>query len=181
MNQFLYDAIAFVLRDTPLAMLILALVLGTLRWALFGKKRRNISMPEAFLRPLFVLAVGVSGFWGAYWHGLHPAETAAFIGWKPSPFQWEVAMANLAMGVCGLLCWRASRSFRLATAVMVVCFLWGAAVGHVRQMIEAGNFAPGNAGAIFYTDLLIPLLCLAFLAFQRKPGNSLLIQRDKLS
>ena len=164
-----------------MAMLILAMLIGILRCAFFGKKRHGISMPEAFLRPLFVLAVGVSGLWGAYWHGLHPAETAAFIGWKPSPFQWEVAMANLAMGVCGLLSWRASRSFRLATAVMSACFLWGAAVGHVRQMIEAGNFAPGNAGTIFYTDLLIPLLCLVFLGLQGKTDHSFLTQRDKLS
>lgn len=181
MNQFFYDAIAFVLRNTPLAMLILALSIGILRRAVIGNRRGKISTSEAFLRPLFVLAVGVSGLWGAYWHGLYPAETAAFIGWKPSPFQWEVAMANLAMGVCGLMSWRASRPFRLATAVMSACFLWGAALGHVRQMLDAVNFAPGNAGAIFYTDILIPLLCLSFLWIQRSTDTADVILRDKLS
>jgi hypothetical protein len=40
----------------------------------------------------------------------------------------------------------------------------GAAWGHIVQM-RAGNFAPNNAGVIFYTDILGPLillgLCLA--------------------
>lgn len=181
MNQFIYDAIAFVMRNTPLTMLLLAVVIGGLRSAIFGSRHGKISTSEAFLRPLFVLAVGVSGLWGAYWHGLHPAETAAFIGWKPSPFQWEVAMANLAMGVCGVLCWRASRPFRLATAIGAACFLWGAAYGHVHQMLVAGNFSPGNAGAIFYTDILIPLSCFVFLWLQRGSGPDSPRRLDMLS
>lgn len=37
----------------------------------------------------------------------------------------------------------------------------GAAVGHVRQMVTERNFAPGNAGFIFYYDVLAPLLVIA--------------------
>ncbi len=49
---------------------------------------------------------------------------------------------------------------RLAALIGPACFLLGAAAGHVAQMITAHNFAPGNAGAIFYTDILIPLIGL---------------------
>jgi uncharacterized protein DUF6790 len=35
-------------------------------------------------------------------------------------------------------------------------------------MIKAHNFAPGNAGIIFYTVLLIPLVGLLFLWLQRR-------------
>ena len=35
-------------------------------------------------------------------------------------------------------------------------FLLGAAGGNVYQMVTAANFAPGNAGVIFYTDFLSP-------------------------
>jgi hypothetical protein len=52
---------------------------------------------------------------------------------------------------------------RLAAIVGPAAFLWGAAAGHIREMITAGNFAPGNAGAIFYTDILIPLIGFALL------------------
>ena len=35
-------------------------------------------------------------------------------------------------------------------------------------MVSAGNFAPGNAGVIFYTDILIPALGFLFLWLQRR-------------
>lgn len=34
------------------------------------------------------------------------------------------------------------------------------------QMITAHNFAPGNAGVIFYTDILIPIIGFALLWLQ---------------
>ncbi len=37
-------------------------------------------------------------------------------------------------------------------------FLLGAAGGHIYQMITAHNFAPGNAGVIFWTDILLPVI-----------------------
>ncbi|TIP95117.1 MAG: hypothetical protein E5X61_42170, partial [Mesorhizobium sp.] len=45
-------------------------------------------------------------------------------------------------------------------------FLLGAATVHLYHMIVAGNFAPGNAGVIFYTDILIPLIGFALLWLQ---------------
>ena len=50
-------------------------------------------------------------------------------------------------------------------------FLLGAAGGHLYQMIAAGNFAPGNAGVIFYTDILIPLIGFALLWLQHRYGR----------
>ena len=45
-------------------------------------------------------------------------------------------------------------------------FLWGAAAVHVWQMVTAGNFAPGNAGVIFWTDVLLPVAGFALLRFR---------------
>ena len=38
------------------------------------------------------------------------------------------------------------------------CFFLGAAGVHVSEMIRVHNFEPGNAGVVFYTDILIPVL-----------------------
>jgi hypothetical protein len=35
-------------------------------------------------------------------------------------------------------------------------------------MVTAGNFAPGNAGIIFYTDIVIPLVGCVFLWLQHR-------------
>jgi hypothetical protein len=42
------------------------------------------------------------------------------------------------------------RGFWLATIIVFSIFMLGAAVGHVRSMIAEHNFAPGNAGYIFW-------------------------------
>jgi len=101
--------------------------------------------------------------------------SAAFIGWADSPLRLEVGMASLGVAVVGFLA--AFRSFDLRLAVIVgpSCFLLGAAGGHIYQMITAHNFAPGNAGVIFYTDILIPLIGIALLWLAhryQKPGDA---------
>ena len=47
---------------------------------------------------------------------------------------------------------------RIAAIVGPACFLWGAAGVHIHDMITTRNFAPGNAGIIFYSDILVPIL-----------------------
>jgi hypothetical protein len=51
---------------------------------------------------------------------------------------------------------------------VVPLFLWGAAAGNVYHMIQFGNFEPGNAGVIFYTDILVPLAGFALLWMQHR-------------
>jgi hypothetical protein len=41
----------------------------------------------------------------------------------------------------------------------------GAGIGHIRDIVEAGNLAPGNAGAIMVTDFLTPIAILVLLLF----------------
>src|SRR5262249_42285703 len=75
-----------------------------------------------------------------------------------SIFQLEVGFASLGFALVGLLAFRGSFDLRLAAIVGPAGFLWGAAGGHVYQMITAHNFAPGNAGVIFYSDILVPMV-----------------------
>jgi hypothetical protein len=37
------------------------------------------------------------------------------------------------------------------------------AVGHVHEMLVAGNFAPGNAGISFFMDIICPVLGIGLL------------------
>jgi hypothetical protein len=65
------------------------------------------------------------------------------IGWADSPFQFEVAVANLGIGLVGVIGFWRSRDFALAATLMASCFLGGAAFGHIRLIIEQADFAPG--------------------------------------
>lgn len=118
---------------------------------------------DRLLRYLFFFPVGLVGLWAFMGHVFFPERAAAAIGWQTSPFQYEVGVANLGIGLAGL--YAAFRGFqaRLAVALMVTGFLGGAWIGHIRQIVETGNMAPGNAGPIFYSDFLTPTVILILL------------------
>jgi len=134
------------------------------------KERRTASrVVDVALFYLLVIFAGIGGLMGAVAHIFFAREIALGIGWQPgSPFQFEVAMANLAFGVLGIMCiWNRS-GFRTATGVGLAVFLLGCAYGHFKDML-AGNYAPYNAGpGIWLSDMVIPLTILGLLGVRRR-------------
>jgi hypothetical protein len=59
-------------------------------------------------------------------------------------FQFEVGMADLAIGVTACIAFWRDLGFKAAAVWATSIFLFGDAVGHVRQMMIAGNFAPAT-------------------------------------
>lgn len=145
------------LTHIPFVTLILAIAIAIVRGMMI--KERIRALDEA-IRWTLLLPVGVAGIWGGIMHTFFGDLSAEFIGWANSPFQLEVGVANFGMGVAGVVgFWRKNDfGYWLATALLTTCFLWGAAIGHIHQMVSAHNYEPGNAGLIFYTDWAIPLL-----------------------
>ena len=149
--------IGFVLRNLPALLLVLALALAAAR-------RGPGGTAERYLAWLLLLPIGVTGLWAALFHLFFPTTAAEMIGWQTSPFQFEVGMADLAIGVTAVLSFWRDLSFKAAAVCAASIFLLGDAVGHVHQMLAAGNFAPGNAGVPFFMDVICPVLAIAFLA-----------------
>ncbi len=144
--------------------------------------RRNRPLTAAMIvEELFafflLFSVGFSFLYNFVVHVFFGDMAARFIGWEPSPFQTEVGMASLGYSMVGFLAFRGGFGLRAAAVVGPACFLLGAAVGHVYQMIVARNFAPGNAGVVFHTDIGIPLLGFAFLGLQQRLGAGWLKER----
>lgn len=132
---------------------------------------------EVLLLNLLVVFAGIGGLMGAMAHTWRAAQTAAYIGWPAgSPFQFEVAMANLGLGVLGILCIWLRGKFWTATIIMMAVYLWGAAYGHIMQMINLQNYAPGNAGPVLWLyDLAVPLAMLILLLLQNRLSKSVKI------
>lgn len=119
---------------------------------------------EVLLLYLLVIYVGMGGLTGFLGHTFKAREIALKIGWQPSPFQFEVAMANLAFGVLGILCLWQRGGFSTATGIGYSTFLLGCAYGHLKDMIIHGNFAPYNVGPVLWVnDLAVPLAILLVL------------------
>lgn len=118
---------------------------------------------DKLLRYLFIFPLGVQALWAFLCHVFLPEESAASIGWAPSPFQYEVGVANLGIAIGSFYAAFSGFQARAAMAIAAGCFLAGAGVGHINQIIEDANFAPGNAGPIMITDFLTPIVVLVLL------------------
>ncbi|WP_213741141.1 DUF6790 family protein [Bradyrhizobium sp. dw_411] len=155
------EALGFLLRNLPAFLFAAALLLAAL-------SRNGKSVPERFLTWILLLPIGVTGLWAAISHVFFPAIAAAHIGWQVSPFQFEVGMADLAIGVTACVAFWRDLSFKTGAVYAASIFLLGDAVGHIREMAEAGNFAPGNAGLPFYMDVICPVLAIALVAIAKR-------------
>jgi hypothetical protein len=85
------SSIRFVLQNLPALLFIAALVVAAAR-------RSHGPAAERFLSWLLLLPIGVTGLWAGAFHVVLPATAASLIGWQVSPFQFEVGMADLAIG-----------------------------------------------------------------------------------
>ncbi|MFC4353004.1 DUF6790 family protein [Fodinicurvata halophila] len=163
--------VSFVLSNFTLSFFVLGLLVAGLALLRLKKPPTREDVAEALLAWFLFFSIGISFLYNFVMHVFFGAMAAAFIGWADSPFQAEVGFASLGFAVVGFLAWRGGFGLRLAAVVGPACFLWGAAGGHVYQMITAGNFAPGNAGVIFYSDILIPLIGFALLWWRGRAGG----------
>ena len=153
--------IGFLLQNLPALLFVIALVIAAAR-------RRHGPLAERFLSWILLLPIGITGLWAGAFHVFFPATAAKLIGWDMSPFQLEVGMADLAIGATACIAFWRDLSFKAAAVSVASIFLLGDAVGHVKQMLIAGNFAPGNAGVPFYMDIICPVLAIAFLVIAKR-------------
>lgn len=156
---------------------ILIWFLLSIIYIIFTKQPRNIALiiKIALLYALVIFA-GIGGIIAFSMHTFFSDQIARQIGWATgSGFQLEVAVANLAFGILGILCIWFRKNFWLATAIGYATFLFGAAGVHIHDIIQKGNVAPLNTGVIlFLNDISIPLfiLVLAIIySIQNKNNN----------
>src|SRR6202042_2838941 len=131
------ETIGFFLRNLPVLLFVVAIAFAMVT-------RGHGTIVERLLAWTLLLPIGITGLWAGISHVFFPATAAAHIGWQVSPFQFEVGMADLAIGVTACVSFWRDLSFKAAAVCAASIFLLGDAAGHIREMAVAGNFAPGN-------------------------------------
>lgn len=155
-----------------LIFVLLAVVPASIHVAISTKRRRSTAaIAETYLLYFFVVYVGLMGLFTAYFHTFMPERASASIGWAMSPFEYEVGMADLTVGVLGVLCLWFRGNFWLATAIANTVWLLGDAVGHIRQVAVANNHAPNNSGIFLYLEIAIPLVILGLTIYCRRHAS----------
>ena len=80
----------------PAILLVLAIMVAAVDTRLSGR-----TPTESLLRWLLFCSVGLGSLWGFVGHAFFAQKVAESIGWKTSPFQFEVAVASLGVRGAG--------------------------------------------------------------------------------
>lgn len=151
------QAITLILSNIPVVMFVAALVVAAL-------VRYPKAAPERYFSWLLLLSVGVEALWGGLFHVFFPDMASAQIGWQPSPYEFEIGIADISLGLVAIAAFLRSLSFKSAIAVFSVLFDAGVLIGHFQQASAAGNFSPDNFGALQIVTalhvILIPTLLI---------------------
>ncbi|CAM4442086.1 DUF6790 domain-containing protein [Nocardia ninae] len=115
---------------------------------------------ETWQRWWAVAALGCGSLWMTIAFLTVPDAMATAIGFNQSPFQFEIAFANLGLAVMGFRAASATARERITIGLGAGMFLWGAAIGHLYQWFANGDHAPGNTGGVLVYDLLLPAVMI---------------------
>jgi len=152
---------------------LLAVVAASIH-VLFSSNRRSSAhaIAATYLIYFLFFYVGVMGVFTACAHVFRPMQTSASIGWATSPYEYEVGMADLTVGVLGILCLWFRGNFWLATAIANAVWLLGDAIGHLREVTLHNNHAANNSGIFLYAEIITPLLILFLALYNHRTSSS---------
>jgi hypothetical protein len=141
------ESIRFVLMNIPLVMFVAALgaasaLRSPLRWS------------ERYLAWLLLLSVGVDSLWAGIFHVFFPQIASEQIGWRSSPFEFEVGVADIALGIVAIASFWCSLSFKTAIAIYAMVFYIGVTIGHMHDAVVHQNFSPDNFGVLLLLTIL---------------------------
>ncbi len=139
-------------QHVPFIMLITAILLG----AVVGLVARSkVVMLNAMIRYLMLLAVGATCLWEFILQAFFSGSSASALGVAASPFQFEVALANLGIALAALWAFRAGFDAWVAVAIMITCFSAGTALVFLWYVIF---HQVSMVGHFFYADILTVLV-----------------------
>ena len=146
---------------------LLALVIGAVHLFRGKQPRTKRRVAETFLLWLLVVNVGIASVLTFIGDAFFADKMATSLGWPAgNPFQSLVAVANLSVGVLGILCYWMRGNFWVATVIGFSVWWPGAAVVHIRDIVVSANYAPNNAGMTVYMDILVPVILIVSLVYR---------------
>lgn len=144
------NAIRLILTNLPAILFVAALIAPSIR------RPRSAA---SYLSWLLLLSVGIDMLWAGLFHVFFPSIASAQIGWQVSPFEFEIGVADMAMGVTAIVSFWRSWEFKAAVVLYVVLFYIGVGIGHFREALVAHDYSPDNFGLLLLLTIAkIPLL-----------------------
>ena len=110
-------------------------------------------------------AVGVAQAVNFVMHSVFGEFAAKTIGWAQSPFQLELAFSSLGIAVMAFMLHgrRSELRGKAALIIATAIFAYGAAGGHVYQLVVHHDHAVNNGGLLLFMDIFIATVGLTLL------------------
>jgi hypothetical protein len=169
----------FMLANIEILLFVVAVITTIVKLRKASARHEVMTTAYTLWGELLFYCVGIGFVYLWFLHAFFGRTTAALIGWRSSPFQWELAWAELGLAVVAMLSLWRGYEMRLAATLMFAIFAFGAAAQHIQQLMHRHNYAPGNAGLIlWFGELALPLFILvlavasrdAYERTMRRPG-----------
>ena len=143
----------------PLLWLLVAAVGALIRTRHSPSRQATL---ETWQRWWAIGALGCGSLWMVISFLAIPDVMATAIGFNRTPFEFEIAFANLGLAVMAFRAAspNASARERVTIGLGAGMFLWGAVIGHLYQWFANGDHGPGNTGGVLVYDLLIPAVMI---------------------
>lgn len=159
------ELISFILGNIEIPLLVVAIVVTIVKLRRAGARHEVMTLSYTLWGEVLFYCVGLGFVYIWYFHAFLQQFAAPAIGWQPSPFEWELAWAELGLAVIAMLSLWRGYEMRLAATLVFAIFSFGAAAQHIHQMVTMHNYSPGNAGSIlWFGDIALPIFVL-ILAF----------------
>lgn len=166
--------------SVPVIWLLLAVVGATI-------KNRHTTSPAARLETWQRWWAGAALGGGSLWMVISfftiPGVMSEAIGFRQTPFEFEIGCANLCLTVLAFRAAsaKASNRERLTVGLGAGMFLWGADLGHLYQFFVKGDHAPGNTGGVLLYDLLIPAVMIALAVRAQRSEHVVLLAGSEVA
>lgn len=158
--------IQLVLSNVPTIMFVAAIVLAF-------PPHSGKSLSRRLLDWMLLLGIGVSYVWGGFFHVFFPDLAARSIGWANSPFQFEIGVADIAIGIVAIISFWRGLEFKTPVVIYVTLFCLGVAIGHITQAVEAHDYAANNFGLLLIETIVQMIILPVTLWLASKEERSL--------
>jgi hypothetical protein len=166
--------IAALIGNYMTTLFVIGLIVAAIRVIAHRGIRTRQFVAGAFLNSYVIWAIGAGQTVNFIMHSVFGDFAAKSIGWAQSPFQLELAVYSLGVGVAAFILGRRAAPFigKVAIVIAVAVAGLGAAAGHVYQIIANHDYAVDNTGLLLASDIgmnLIGIALVIWYAAARRP------------
>ncbi|MDN3504832.1 MAG: hypothetical protein P0S95_04575 [Rhabdochlamydiaceae bacterium] len=120
----------------------------------YRKKKEKEKKWDLIMGYYFMWCIGFPTLTAFIIHAFYPGYIAEYIGWPKSPFQMEVALFNLAIGITSVRACFSKIGYRWAVALIYFIYALGVGINHIFYLLGKNDFTLTQFHPIFYSDII---------------------------